>query len=95
MVLAIQIACALSAFPLGYMVVNWMAAEHPTMANGILSDCESGVMNHGHYHRWPLGTVADHPLLFGMTVTFLFITIIIMVLLAIHFKRSNQSLLRD
>ena len=74
-------------FPAFYWVVSFLVAVTPAEAvarggPGMPSDWEAGVLNHGSYYEWY--TISGHPFLFGISVFFL---VVALVLQAVCFIR--------
>jgi hypothetical protein len=76
----LQIFAALAILPLGFTVVSWSVAQSPRQNPAIPPDWPAAVANHGTFYRWPLGTIADSPVLFALCTALLIICVLFLII---------------
>jgi hypothetical protein len=85
----LPVIAALALLPLVFAAISWFVAESPRQNPRIPSDWPAGVANHGEFYRWPLGTVQDSPILFGICVLLLATCLIFLIRTGI--RASSQT----
>lgn len=73
-----QLAVAFLILPTGFIWISWFCAEIPKNTHLPLG-WKAGVINHGQYYEWPLGTVADNPIGFIFCSVLLFGEVIFLI----------------
>ena len=85
-----QLLVAILLLPTGFVCISWLNATGSQDAP-LPSGWRAGVMSHGEYYNWPLGTARDHPIMFGACCLLLLAQVMFLIISA---ARAGSSRVR-